>query len=635
MSAINNFSQFQKIRTLLSAPEYFSPLDFHFSLFIGRMAINHAPEAALAGALVSRSTNEGNICLDLKGYADKPLMSDSRPKTEPVFVCPPLSVWTAKLIESGVVGQDEGNEPLVLVSSRLYLRRYREYEKCIVRFIRQHADSVSQDFDNEILQKKLKKFFSPVGNKKPDWQQVAAIAALTRSFCVISGGPGTGKTYTVAKILALLTNQGEEKKMPRILLAAPTGKAASRLQQAIAETGLYQPGSETLKASTLHRLLGYIRNSPYFRHDTENPLAAEIIVIDEASMVDLPLMAKLMQAIPPGARLILLGDRFQLASVQPGSVLGDICSTKIMSVFSDEFKQRVAKLTDSSIDDHTNTDEVEVSSSLKDSFVELEHSYRFGPDSPIARLGRAVKEGDGERALDLLLATEKGVLTWKEIPAPADLRKTLRDSLLMEQFRIMQQAPDPDSCFNQLDNFRLLCGLRQGPFGATSINFLLEQLFSQQIPAAIVGRYPVPPPDSKISPLVRPVMVNRNDYNLQLYNGDIGIIMPDPQNRQKVRAYFRNEQDIMRNIAVELLPGHETVFAMTVHKSQGSEFNSLILILPDQDSPVLTRELLYTAITRAREKVEIWGRKEIFTAAVKRRIKRTSGLAEELWGLES
>jgi exodeoxyribonuclease V alpha subunit len=623
----------QELKGILSDPELFSSMDKHFALFTGRLAKNHSPAVALAAALVSRKTGEGNICLDLAEYAGKPLRLDFRKTVQDAYVCPPLPDWTEQLLQSGVAGQDEGNTPLVLGgSNRLYLRRYWQYEQSISRFIRERATPFLHDLNFTRLSNDLGKLFHPQPPGEIDWQQVAAIAAVTRSFSVISGGPGTGKTATVAKILALLMGQCSAPGQLRILLGAPTGKAASRLQQAITAAGLGHTGSESLQASTLHRMLGYIPNSPYFRHNAENHLAADIIVIDEASMVDLPLLAKLMAAVPASSRLILLGDRHQLASVQPGSVLGDICRSEIMPSFSNEFCQLVSELSGNSIAPASHSSLKTASPALQDSFVELVQSYRFSPESGIAKLSMAVKEGDGEKALDLLLEAEDGTIAWSEIPAPAELGKKLFNTPDIALFASMPPNVDPGSCFDQLDSFRILCALRRGPFGMERVNTLLEQELLHQLQEDrshhTAGQF-----TGKGSALpFRPVMVTENDYNLRLFNGDVGIILPDPENPQSMRAFFREEYGILRHVAPSLLPGHETVFAMTVHKSQGSEFDRVLLILPDRDSPLLTRELLYTAITRGREKVEIWGRKAIFISGVTRQIKRTSGLAEALWG---
>jgi len=622
-----------EIRRILSDPELFSSLDNHFAMFIGRLAKKHSPAAALAAALVSRKTGEGNICLDLEEQAGKPLYPFPRQRDADAYVCPTLSVWTEQLTESGVAGQDEGNTPLVLdESNRLYLRRYWQYENSIFRFIRERATPFLHDLNFPRLSKDLKKLFQAHPPGETDWQQVAAIAAVTRSFSVISGGPGTGKTTTVARILALLIGQYSDTRQLRILLGAPTGKAASRLQQAVVDAGLLPADSKTLQATTLHRMLGYIPNSPYFRHNAENPLAADIIVIDEASMVDLPLLAKLMQAVPASARLILLGDRHQLASVQPGSVLGDICRSDILSEFSEEFCRLVTELSGFQITPSSLSRTKTSSLSLQDSFVELVQSYRFSPESGIAKLSMAVKDGDGDGALNILLKTKDGSIIWSDIPAPAKLGSKLYDSPHVSQFASMHQCAGPDSCFDRLDSFRILCALRSGPFGMEKTNALLElQLAGQNQDYANYHTAGQLEGMKTLLPF-RPVMVTRNDYNLQLFNGDVGLILPDPENQGAVRAFFREEHGILRNIAPSLLPGHETVFAMTVHKSQGSEFNRVLLIMPDRDSPLLTRELLYTAITRARKNVEIWGSKTIFVSGVNRRIKRTSGLTEALWG---
>ena len=625
----------EELQSVISDPELFSSLDRHFAMFMGRLAKNHSFYAALAAALVSRNTGAGNICLDLAEYAGKPMLLNSRETGRDAYICPRLPDWAELLIQSGVVGQDEGDTPLVLdKSNRLYLRRYWQYEKAILRFIRERAIPCIEGLNLHKLRKDLKELFQTQPAEGVDWQQVAAIAAATRSFSVISGGPGTGKTTTVAKILALLMGQYNDTRQLRILLGAPTGKAASRLQQAINAAGLLQSGSAPLQAATLHRMLGYVTNSPYFRHNAENPLAADIIVIDEASMIDLPLLAKLMQAVPVTARLILLGDRHQLASVQPGSVLGDICHSETMSGFSKEFCGLIAELSGFSIAPSALSGTKTVSASLQDSFVELVQNYRFSPESGIAKLSLAVREGDGDGALDILLKAEDDSIAWSEIPAPAELGKKLQGSPNVSQFASLQQNLQPDSCFNHLDRFRILCALRSGPFGMERVNTLLEQHLVPQVLNDMSGDTAAQFEGMKTFLPYRPIMVTENDYNLQLFNGDVGLILPDTENLQSVRAFFKGEDGILRGLAPALLPGHETVFALTVHKSQGSEFNRVLLILPDRDSPLLTRELLYTAITRGREKVEIWGRKSIFVSGVKRRIKRTSGLAEALWGGE-
>ncbi len=617
-------------QAILSDTNLFSSLDIHFANFIARLAQTNSPGVPLAAALVSYKTGEGNICLDLAEYAGKVLPLNSHEDVSEQFVCPAFSDWAEQLMKSGLVGHGQGNTPLVLdLGGRLYLRRYWEYEKSILHFIQERAKTVLPDINYPRLTRDVQKLFKPPAPGKTDWQKIAAIMAVTRSFSVISGGPGTGKTSTVAKILALLLGQYEDKQKLRILLGAPTGKAASRLQEAIISTDLLQKTIELPQATTLHRMLGTIPHSPYFRHNTENHLAADVIVIDEASMVDLPLMAKLMQAVPDSARLILLGDRHQLASVQPGSVLGDICRSEVMNCFSNTFCQQTLELSVEILPPGSKCTIKIPSPGLQDSFVELVENYRFSNESGIARLSKAVKAGDEDGALDLLLAEENNQVSWSEIPASAELERKLQGWSGFSQYVSMQHTREPEDCFAVMDSCRILCGLRSGPYGMQKINTILTHQFAsgnlsktnslkrERAPSFLAGQ---------------PVMVTQNDYTLQLFNGDVGIILPDPNREDALRVYFREESGTLRGIALPLLPAHETVFAMTVHKSQGSEFDRVLLILPDQDSPLLTRELLYTAITRAREKVEIWGRKDVFCRAVKRQITRTSGLAETLWG---
>jgi len=624
---------FKEIQAALANREYFTSLDAYFASFMARLAEIFSGHVLLAAALVSRKTGEGNICLDLAEYAGKSLYPDSTETQVPQIFCPSLAEWKECLLKSGVAAQGEGNTPLVFGGqSRLYLRRYWEYENSIICFIQERGNSIKDALNLPRLVRDLKDLFTPSLSEQTDWQKIAALAAVTRSFCVISGGPGTGKTSTVAKILALLLRQSEKPEKMCILLGAPTGKAASRLQEAIVSTGLLQGILSPPKATTLHRMLGSLPNSPYFRHNAANQLTADVIVIDEASMVDLPLMAKLMQAVPISARLILLGDRHQLASVQPGSVLGDICHSGMLNIFSDSFCRLTSKLTGDSLTPISRYDAGEENPLLADSYIELVQSHRFSSESSIARLAAAVKEGYADAALDILFSAKNNEVTWSELPPPAELVSKLLKWPGFRQYALLQHSFDPDTCFDILDRFRILCALRSGPYGMEKINTILIRQIAQQSSKASSSPTVVAGPAQAYLP-GQPLMVTRNDYSLQLFNGDVGIVLPDSLKQDALHVFFKKDSGLIHQIPPAMLPGHETVFAITVHKSQGSEFDSVLLILPDQDFPVMTRELLYTAITRARHKVEIWGKKEIFRSAVKRRIKRSSGLSEALWGV--
>jgi exodeoxyribonuclease V alpha subunit len=624
---------FPELEAALANRELFTSIDTHFANFMARLAKKYPQHVALAAALVSHKTGAGNICLDLEEYAAKPLDANSTEMQQEQGSCPSLPEWSECLLESSVVARGEGNTPLVLDrQGRLYLRRYWEYENSIIHFILERCSLVMEGLNFARLARDLEDLFPSSLSGQTDWQKIAALAAVSRSFCVISGGPGTGKTSTVAKILALLLSQSENPGKMRLLLGAPTGKAASRLQDALVSTGLLQGMPEPPKAATIHRILGFLPNSPYFRHNAKNHLAADVIIIDEASMVDLPLMAKLMQAVPASARLILLGDRHQLASVQPGSVLGDICHSASMKSFSDSFCRFITEHTGDSLAPVSKYDAGKENDLLQDSFVELVQSYRFSPESSIARLAAAVKEGDADTALDLLLSGKNNGITWSELPSPDQIAPRLLSWPGFEHYALLQHSLDPDACFDVLDRFRLLCSLRSGPYGMEKINSILSQQIVQQSMVKVSRSHPaVSKPLMPFQP-GQPLMVTRNDYSLQLFNGDVGVVLPDPHRHDMLRVFFRKDSGSIHDIPPAMLPAHETVFAMTVHKSQGSEFDTVLLILPDRDFPVLTRELLYTAITRARHKVEIWGKKEIFRSAVQRRIKRTSGLSEALWG---
>ncbi|MGA2402303.1 MAG: exodeoxyribonuclease V subunit alpha, partial [Syntrophobacteraceae bacterium] len=458
--------------------------------------------------------------------------------------------------------------------------------------------------------------------EETDWQKVAAFTSAMKGFCVISGGPGTGKTFTVAKILALLLEQPGAEKI-RIALAAPTGKAAARLQEAIKNSKEKLNCRQEIKklipeeASTIHRLLGSVPDSPYFRHNSENLLPAEVVVVDEASMVDLALLSKLVQAVPPSARLILLGDKDQLASVEAGAVLGDICDTGKAHGYSQKFCNALKQVAGENVACPTEGGD---GPGIRDSIIQLRRSYRFGAVSGIGEVSRAVNEGDGIRAMELMKSGSSADIQWKELPRPETMPAVFKERII-EGFSPYLLEPDPAKAFDLFNKFRILCALREGPHGVHHMNLLVEQTLRDEGLIHRDGRWYAG----------RPVMITRNDYNLRLFNGDVGITLPDPKLENELRVFFPAPDGSMRTFPPLRLPEHETVYAMTVHKSQGSEFDHVLFLMPDRSVPVLTRELVYTAITRAREKVEVWGKEEVFKAAISRRIERISGLREGLW----
>ncbi|MBW2096115.1 MAG: exodeoxyribonuclease V subunit alpha, partial [Deltaproteobacteria bacterium] len=509
--------------------------------------------------------------------------------------------------------------PLILdENDRLYLFRYWEYEHLLVRKIQESVNAGFDHIDEAVLKKGLAGFFERENSTGPDWQEVACFAAVTRSFCVISGGPGTGKSTVVARILALIALQ-HSGHPSRMALAAPTGKAAQRLQEAIraaTDDALFPESirkSLPSEASTIHRLLGPISGSPFFRHHAENPLAVDGVIVDEASMVDLPLMSKLVQALPSHARLILLGDQDQLASVEAGAVLGDICDRGSIHRHSTAFCAYYHKLTGQVIPEGPGP-------LIQDSLVRLEKNYRFGEESGIGSVSRAVNRGDGEEALIILKNGSRDDVSWVRLPDPINLPGALRDKVL-SGYRSSLETQDPEEAFLALERFRIMCALRKGPYGVLNLNRVVERILQAENLISQEG----------IWYRGRPILITRNDYTLGLFNGDVGLIFPDPDASGDPRALFRKQDGSIRKIHPARLPEHETVFAMTVHKSQGSEFDEVVLILPDQPSPILTRELIYTGLTRARKRGEVWGLEEVFLEGVSRRIERSSGLREALW----
>jgi exodeoxyribonuclease V alpha subunit len=359
-------------------------------------------------------------------------------------------------------------------------------------------------------------------------------------------------------------------------------------------------------------------DSAFFRHNAENPLPFDAVVVDEASMVDLALMAKLVAAIPQSARLILLGDKDQLASVEAGAVLADLCNGGEQHRYSAQFIADFNALTGQNLP----SDAVAgPPSDLGDCIVELRKNYRFGAKSGIYRLSRAVNDGKSEKALEVLRESGGSAgsrVSWKPLPAPAALKAALKP-IVLSRYQDYLQAGNPTEALAALGQFRILCALRNGPYGVESLNRLVEEVLSE---AGLIEA-------NALFYAGRPVMVVRNDYNLKLFNGDIGVVLPNDS--KELRACFAGPEQTIRDFMPIRLPEQDTAYAMTVHKSQGSEFERVLLVLPGEDSLVLTRELVYTGLTRASKEVELWSDQGIFATAVRRRISRRSGLREALW----
>ncbi|KVR82459.1 exodeoxyribonuclease V subunit alpha [Burkholderia vietnamiensis] len=700
--------------------------------------------AARAAFAASRATAGGHVCVALGALAhryDEPV-DDVR-----------AALAASGLVAYGTLARGDERPLIVDRHDRLYLSRYFDYERRLAEALVAQADAAAPDdaLSSERLRASLARYFGPATGEV-DWQRVAAIVALTGRVTIVSGGPGTGKTTTVVGVLACLL---DAQPGLRIALAAPTGKAAQRMQEALhARSGDLPPelAARLPETSyTLHRLLGG-GGATGFRHHRDNPLPYDLIVVDEASMIDVALAAHLLDALAPGARLVLLGDKDQLAAVEAGAVFAELSArptfsaaarTRIATALGideaafaaalpvpdgdganavaaaastsapaadrpaphapastarkpsarrsadprqaslfDDAPQAEADVPDPAVpsaasappggptaterpigdsawieaDELAWLDAVELApfepggaetaalasaaaslaagadavppalapAPLADCVVWLERNYRFGLDSPIGRLSLAIRRGDVQAALDALPADDAAAASFHDdagdtLAPPTVERLARRFGAYLAALRtaLSETVPDPLPLFDALNRFRILCATRTGSRGAEHVNALVAAHVRQaaRVPLAVGAHWFTG----------RPIMVTRNDYALGLFNGDIGIALPDAQG--VLRVWFRRADGTARAVSPAALPPHETAFALTVHKSQGSEFDEAALVLPASFGRVLTRELVYTAVTRARTCVQVIGPRRVLAQAVATRTQRDSGLA--------
>jgi exodeoxyribonuclease V alpha subunit len=634
-----------------------TPLDYHFAQTLGRV-VDTTPELALIGAaLASRAIGQGDVCVDLGALGSVSFVDADEQPLEPDAL-PSGQALRAALTASRLVSDGTARAPLVLQGDRLYLFRYYRYERLLAARVAERAGALEQIIPAQ-LQREIERLFPDT--LPGDLQRRAVLIAAERRFVVVSGGPGTGKTHTVVRMLVLLQRLAVAcgQQPLEMLLVAPTGKAAQRLSQSIGDQlAAVAPELEALvprEASTIQRALGFQPKNPTrFRHRAENPLPADVVVVDEASMVPLSLMAKLVDAVPSRARLILLGDKDQLSSVEAGAVLGDLYGAHDGG-YSAPFASLLERL-----GERLPQSAMRPEPGLHDCLVHLTESHRYPAGSAIAELARLTNAGNTVGLAALLNSASaetapRNAATKRRRAAPreqlalpfatpfgapdpgasrlaADAQVRLVEPRSPEHlaavlaasvragFSPYLAARTPEERLALLGRFRILCAHRRGPWGAEALNRLVER----QLAAAGLLDADKPWYDG------RPLIITHNDYQLELYNGDLGVVTEDSDGAP--RAWFASSKGGLRSLPPARLPAHETVFAMTVHKSQGSEFDAVALVLPDRTSPVLTRELVYTAITRARKRVELYCRADVLSAAITRRIRRTSGLRAALWG---
>lgn len=651
-------------------------LDAAFACFLIDQTPEAPPLAVVLAALCSAQSGHGHVCLTLPELAADPVATlalgssdlrreDVRALVDVLSDQGTLAFYQA-LDQAAFVSDGSGTEPLVRQGPRLYLRRYSQAESRVRAAIFQRlAPDEGHDYAPERVRGWLDALFTEGSDTELDWQKIACANALDQAFGVIAGGPGTGKTTTVVKLLALLQGMalhGGDSTGPglRLRLAAPTGKAAARLSASI--SGALHPLQDQAQAFmqaalsmipttvvTVHRLLGSRPGTRRFRYHAGNRLPVDVLVIDEASMLDIEMLDAVLAALPDQARLILLGDKDQLASVEAGAVLGELCRRASAGHYTPQRCARLEALSGQRIGPCWQD---EAGTPLDQAVIMLRHSYRFDAHSGIGRLALAVNQGDlgalrtvrDAAYTDLGFLTLSGVtdkrfdalLTAGVLPGGSGVSQGLG---YQDYLRAMQETRPEIGCGQEsLDawaeqvlrahgRFQVLCALREGPWGASGLNQRIERdLHGAGLIQAGPHWYPG-----------RPVLVVRNHYDLGLSNGDMGVALevPDPQapTRTLIRVAFSRMDGLpgVRWVLPSRLPEVETVYALTVHKSQGSEFERVVLVLPEQSSPILTRELLYTGMTRARASLIVVsaGAQAVFDEAVRAQVRRASGLLAE------
>lgn len=648
-------------------------LDAAFACFLMEQAPDAPPVAVILAALCSAQSGHGHVCLVLSELAADPATTLAwggaelrhegvRTLLHDLSALDAAALYQA-LDRASFVADGCGSSPLVRQGSRLYLRRYWQAERRVrTAIFRRLAPDEGGAHAPERARTWLDALFADQADVELDWQKIACASALDQGFGIIAGGPGTGKTTTVVKLLALLQGMALEAAAPstqglRLRLAAPTGKAAARLSASISgalqslqadAASFMQEALSTIPTAvgTVHRLLGSRPGTRRFRYHAGNRLPVDVLVIDEASMLDIEMLDAVLSALPDRARLILLGDKDQLASVEAGAVLGELCRRAEAGHYTPQRCARLEALSGQRIDvrwqDLAGTP-------LDQAVVMLRHSYRFDARSGIGQLARAVNEGD-LAALRAVRSADHGDLGFLALSGTDDARfdALLREGALpsgdgerrglgyQDYLRAMRETrPEAHADQETLDawagqvlalhgRFQVLCALREGPWGASGLNLRVERdLQGAGLIQSGSHWYPG-----------RPVLVVRNLYDLGLSNGDMGVALdvPDPQlpGRRMIRVAFPRPDCSagVRWILPGRLPDVETVYALTVHKSQGSEFDRVVLVLPERSSPVLTRELLYTGVTRARSSLIVAGAgaHPVFDEAVRARVQRASGL---------
>ena len=595
------------------------PIDIHSALTIGRSLGEVDTSVLLAAALTVRATRLRHVCIDLAAARSSVSIDGLPADLVDALPWPEPGVWLSAVRASPLVGAGSPDRPLVVNGPLVYLERYWAYEASVLANLKRRLASAPRSVPN--LPETLRDLFPEDGSL----QRLAAAMAATTRLTVIAGGPGTGKTYTVARMIGLLYENAHRSgsRAPVIGVAAPTGKAATRLTDQIRSfaLSLEEPSAirerlETLEASTLHRLLGSSFTRGRFRHSASDPLPHDTVIVDEMSMVSLPMIAKLLDAVHPEARVVLVGDPNQLNSIEAGTVLSDLVgpSAEELTIGAAERVRLAAIIGD-------DLPGVDRRGGMGDHVVTLDRVFRFDRQSPIADLAGAIRRGDADTAMAVLSSARAGVRWFDTTDQAIEDITEIVDDLIGQAASLIDlgEGGDSQGALAQLQRLALLCAHRRGEVG---VEHWIPWIERQARPGhSGWTRDPWYPG--------RPVMVTKTDYRLGVFNGDIGVTVRDGD---RASVAFSVSQGV-RLIGPSQLPSTETAYAMTIHKSQGSQFERVIVLVPGEESRLLTRELLYTGVTRAKSDVTVVGTETAIRAAIARQVNRSSGLGQALWSV--
>jgi exodeoxyribonuclease V alpha subunit len=572
--------------------------------------------------LLSKKLKEGHICLSLDELAPQ---AEFLPPNYKFNLTPIEELIHEPLVSDG----NNPKQPFIIYKNKMYLQRYFYYETLILNRLKQFVSDEAASYQARVvLLEKHKDFIEQLFRLKnkvessehnTDWQLAAALTGVLNNFSIITGGPGTGKTTTVAKILAILFKMNPALK---VALAAPTGKAAARMAESLKKAELPVDESivekfQSLVPSTIHRLLKTNFGTHHFKHNKANPLNVDVVIIDESSMIDVAQFAKLLDAIGPGTRLLLLGDKDQLASVEAGSLFGDLCvAQRELNLFAAERSEFINSFISDPLKKIVAGNIIPTNPHpLFQHILELKVSHRFNSNEGIGKFSKAIIQNDEQ---ELKSFFETGID--EMVTIDTDYNETIFNDFIKGYTSFIHET-DTKEALKKLNNLRVLCAVREGANGLYAVNKRIEDWLQKEKLIIRSGEFYEH----------RPIMVTSNNYELGLFNGDVGIIRKNEKGI--AMAWFENREGKIEPVLPGYITQAETVYAMTIHKSQGSEFDKVLMILPEkEDVQILTRELIYTGVTRAKKQVTVQGKREIILKAAAAQVKRASGIIERFIG---